>query len=67
MKEKTIEEIKNWLQLRIDYWEKAVATLDKIPEKEGHYCRNQAFEEGEAEGMTQAFYEVMEFIDGQRK
>lgn len=65
MKEKTIEEIKNWIQLRIDYWEKTIEST--VGSEYSQFCTKQAYCEGEAEGTCQAFYEVLEFINGQRK
>ncbi len=55
------EAIKKWLQHRIDYWESvtekplAEDTADELMKKK------------EYEGRLCAFYQVMEFIEGQRK
>lgn len=49
-----MDETKAWLQQRIDYWETEIEAIDSESED---YDR----------GMLQAFYEVQEFLMGQRR
>ena len=62
------QEIKEWVQRRIDYWEnnsdhhhkEPIQTLAQLAFEEGE-------EQGEEKGLLAGFYMVMEFIDGQRR
>lgn len=51
-----VQQIKEWVQRKIDYWED---TCEKT--------KVSGYEEGEDDGMLAAFYMVREFIDGQRR
>ena len=52
----TTQEVKEWVQRRIDYYEDVCKTT-----------RSSEYEEGEDDGMLAAFYMVLEFINGQRR
>lgn len=63
----TIQEINDWIQRRIDYWEDVcdkhkvpIHTLTELVYEEGK-------EQGEESGMLEGFYQVQEFIKGQRR
>lgn len=62
------QEIKTWVQLRIDYWEDIADKHYKHPIQT---LSQLAFDEGEAQGeekgVLAGLYMVMEFIDGQRR
>lgn len=49
-----IERIEDWLQHRIDYWEDHIEEAGELAEEM-------------EKGLLMAFYEVQEFIQGQRR
>lgn len=51
------QEVKGWVQRRIDYWESKFECPDLPPD----------YEDVEGRGQLAAFYMVLEFIDGQRR
>jgi hypothetical protein len=64
----TLEQVKNWVQHRIDYWENI---CEKHKYEPSCVSEQVIFEEGimigEEKGMLAAFYMVIECINGQRR
>jgi hypothetical protein len=65
----TLEQVKNWVQKRIDYWEDEV---EKHPNDFETFTDigetwRLGLERGEEKGMLAAFYMVIECINGQRR
>lgn len=53
----SVEQVREWVQHRIDYWE-TKAECEQCPPE---------YEDIEGRGQLAAFYMVIECIDGQRK
>ena len=53
----TTQEVKEWVQHRIDYWESKFESQDLPPD----------YEDVEGRGQLASFYMVQEFIDGTRR